>query len=245
MIRTACFYVTLFFATVATGSTILIASFLHIPFRAGGVYDRCTRAWGRWSLFGAGLPMEVQGLERVPPGRPVVFAANHSSLFDILVLYAVLPGSARFVAKQELARIPFFGSALLRSGNVVIDRSHPRAAQEAYRRAAEMMIARGVSAIVFPEGTRSRTGDLLPFKSMPFTLAILAGVPVVPVYVHNTFQILPKGAWLLRRLPIRVRIGDPIMTAGRTLDDRDAVRDAARGAIDDFRARVDALPLPG
>ena len=245
MIRTLLFYLALFFATVVIGTTVLVASLLHIPFRAGGVYDWCTRAWGRWSLAGAGLPLDVQGVERVPAGGTVVFAANHSSLFDILVLYAVLPGSVRFIAKQELARIPFFGTAILRSGNVVIDRSNPRAAQEAYRRAAAMMIARGVSAIVFPEGTRSRTGDLLPFKSMPFGLAILAGVPVVPVYVHNTFQILPKGSWRLRRLPIRVRVGDPIATAGRTLDDRDAVRDAARVAIEGFRARVDALPLPG
>ena len=245
MIRTLLFYLTLFCATVVTGTTVLVASLLHIPFRAGGVYDRCTRAWGRWSLAGAGLPLDVQGVERVPSGVPVVFAANHSSLFDILVLYTVLPGSVRFVAKQELARIPFFGKAMVRSGNIVIDRFHPRAAQEAYRRAAESMIARGVSAIVFPEGTRSRTGDLLPFKSMPFGLAIAAGVPVVPVYVHNTFEILPKGAWRLRRLPIRVRVGDPIATAGRTLDDRDTVRDAVRAAIEGFRARVDAVFLPG
>jgi 1-acyl-sn-glycerol-3-phosphate acyltransferase len=161
------------------------------------------------------------------------------------VLFAKLPGSVRFVAKRELARIPFFGTAMVRSGNVVIDRANPRAAQEAYQRAADRMIAQGVSAIVFPEGTRSRTGDLLPFKAMPFGLAIAAGVPVVPVYVHNTFQIMPKGAWRLRRMPVRVRIGDPIPTTGRTLDDRDAVRDATRAVIEGFRARVDALPLPG
>jgi 1-acyl-sn-glycerol-3-phosphate acyltransferase len=245
VIRTLWFYATLVVATVLTGTTVVVASLLRIPFRPGGVYDRCVRAWGRWSLAGAGLPMDVAGLERVPAGRPVVFASNHSSLFDILVLFAVLPGSVRFVAKQELARIPLFGPAMLRSGNVVIDRFHPRAAQEAYQRAAESMIARGVSAIVFPEGTRSRTGDLLPFKSMPFGLAIAAGVPVVPVYVHNTFQIMPKGAWRLRRLPVRVRIGEPMATAGRTLDDRDAVRDATRAVIEGFRARVDAVPIPG
>jgi hypothetical protein len=140
VIRTLCFYVTLVFATIVTGTTVLVASLVRVPFRRGGVYDWCTRAWGRWSLVGAGLPIDAQGLERVPPDR-VVFAANHSSLFDILVLYAVLPGSVRFVAKQELARIPFFGTAMVRSGNVVIDRFHPRAAQEAYRRAAETMIA--------------------------------------------------------------------------------------------------------
>jgi 1-acyl-sn-glycerol-3-phosphate acyltransferase len=245
VIRTAAFYVTFFFATVFNGLAVILASLLHVPFRPGGVYDRRTRAWGRWSLAGAGLVTDARGFELVPAGRPVVFAANHSSLFDILVLYAVLPGSARFVAKQELARIPFFGRAMVRSGNVVIDRFHPRAAQEAYRRAADQMLARGVSAIVFPEGTRSRTGDLLPFKSMPFGLAIAGGVPVVPVYVHDTFEILPKGAWRLRPRPIRVRAAQPIPTAGLTLDDRDAVRDATRAAIEGLRARVDAVPPPG
>jgi 1-acyl-sn-glycerol-3-phosphate acyltransferase len=243
VIRTLRFYLALFGATVITERRCSSRA-CSTSFRTSGVYDWCTRAWGRWSLAGAGLPLDVQGLERVPPGGPVVFAANHSSLFDILVLYAILPGSVRFVAKQELARIPFFGPAMVRAGNIVIDRVHPRAAHEAYRRAAELMIARGVSAIVFPEGTRSRTGDLLPFKSMPFGLAIAAGVPVVPVYVHNTFEIPPRGR-RLRRLPIRVRVGDPIATAGRTLDDLDAVRDAVRAAIERFRARVDALPLPG
>jgi 1-acyl-sn-glycerol-3-phosphate acyltransferase len=245
VIRTLAFYLTLLFATLAIGTTVVVASLLGVRFRPGGVYDRCSRAWGRWSLSGAGLPIDVQGAERVPAGQPVVFAVNHSSLFDILVLFAKLPGSVRFVAKRELARIPFFGTAMVRSGNVVIDRANPRAAQEAYQRAADRMIAQGVSAIVFPEGTRSRTGDLLPFKAMPFGLAIAAGVPVVPVYVHNTFQIMPKGAWRLRRMPVRVRIGDPIPTTGRTLDDRDAVRDATRAVIEGFRARVDALPLPG
>jgi 1-acyl-sn-glycerol-3-phosphate acyltransferase len=209
------------------------------------VYDFCVRGWATASLRAAGLPIAVRGMEQVPRDRAVVYASNHSSLFDILVLFAALPGSVRFVAKRELARIPVFGRAMVRSGNVVIDRAHPRAAHDAYQRAAEVIIARGVSAIVFPEGTRSRTGELLPFKAMPFVLAIAAGVPVVPVYVHHTFEILPKGAWRLRRLPIQLRIGAPIETAGSSLDDRDALRDATRAAIVALRARVDAAPVPG
>ncbi len=245
MIRTAWFYVVFVLATLYFAVKTIVASVLHVPLRRGGVYDGCVRGWGTWGLRAAGLRADVRGLERVPPDRVVVYASNHSSLFDILTLYAVLPGSVRFVAKHELARIPLFGRAMVRSGNLVIDRTHPRAAHEAYQRAAEVMATLGVSVIVFPEGTRSRTGDLLPFKAMPFSLAIAAGAPVVPVYVHNTFQILPKGAWRLRRFPIQVRIGAPIETTGYTLDDRDTLRDVTRAAIAAFRARVDAAPVAG
>src|SRR5207249_2293449 len=85
---------------------------------------------------------------------------------------------------------------------------------------AAAVIRGGISAVVFPEGTRSRTGELLPFKNAPFGLAIAAGVPVVPVYVHNTFEILPKGGIRLRPRPIRILVGEAIPTAGLALDDR-------------------------
>jgi len=162
-------------------------------------------------------------------------------MFDIWALSAALPGSTRFVAKQELTKIPFFGSAMVAAGHVTIDRFNRGKAFEAYDRAAQT-IKGGISTIVFPEGTRSRTGELLPFKNAPFGLAIAAQVPLVPVYVHNTFEILPKGAWRMRRLPIRIRIGAPIPTVGLTLDDRDQLRERTRAAIEALRARVDSQP---
>jgi 1-acyl-sn-glycerol-3-phosphate acyltransferase len=99
-----------------------------------------------------------------------------------------------------------------------------------------------VSAVVFPEGTRSRTGELLPFKNAPFGLAIAAQVPVVPLYVRNTFKILPKGRFLLRPRPIRVEVGRPIPTDGMTLERRQELRDRVRAAILELKARVDASP---
>jgi 1-acyl-sn-glycerol-3-phosphate acyltransferase len=111
---------------------------------------------------------------------------------------------------------------------------------EAYARAARTIREQGVSVVVFPEGTRSRTGELGPFKNAPFGLAIAAQVPVIPVYVHATFRILPKGAWRLRPMPIRISVGDPIPTVGLSLDDREKLRDITRAAIVTLRARVDA-----
>jgi 1-acyl-sn-glycerol-3-phosphate acyltransferase len=145
----------------------------------------------------------------------------------------------RMVAKQELANIPLLGRAMVRAGHIMIDRPNPRRALEAYERAAEV-IRSGVSAVVFPEGTRSRTGELLPFKNAPFGLAIAAQVPVVPLYVHNTFAILPKGRWFLRPRPIRIEVGEPIPTAGMTLERRQELRDRVHAAILALKARVDA-----
>jgi 1-acyl-sn-glycerol-3-phosphate acyltransferase len=149
----------------------------------------------------------------------------------------VLPGSTRFVAKQELARVLIIGPAMVKAGHIMIDRVNRRRAFEAYERAAAT-IRRGLSAIVFPEGTRSPTGELLPFKSAPFSLAIAAQVPVVPVYVHNTFEILPRGARVLHPKPIHVLIGDPIPVAGLGSGDREALRERTRTAILALKTRV-------
>ncbi len=129
-----------------------------------------------------------------------------------------------------------------RVGHIMIDRHAPAKAMEAYAEAAQR-IRGGISPIVFPEGTRSRDGKLLPFKNAPFGLAIAAQVPLVPVYVHDTFEILPKGAWRLRPKPIRIVIGDPIATAGLGPADRIKVRDQAHAAIAALRARVDSTAV--
>lgn len=244
MIRTAWFYLVVFVSTMWHGLRAILASLVGVRYRRDGIYDRASRGWARWILAAAGTPVEVTGLEHVPRDRPVVYASNHSSAFDIWALFATLPGSVRFVAKQELVRIPVFGRAMVAAGTVVIDRAHPKHAQEAYARAAAIMRS-GISTIVFPEGTRSPTGEFLPFKAMPFGLAIAAATPVVPVYVHNTFEILPKRSRRLRPRPIRIWLATPIETTAMTLADRGALRDAAFAAVAAFRARVDASPVRG
>jgi 1-acyl-sn-glycerol-3-phosphate acyltransferase len=238
MIRTLWFYTVLVVSSVIHSTGVILAAFLGVKRRPGGVYDWGTTDWSRQILRAAGTPVEVEGLHRIPHG-PVVYAANHSSTFDIWALAATLPGSVRMVAKRELARIPLLGRAMVTAGHVVIDRPHPRRALEAYERAAAV-IRTGVSAVVFPEGTRSRTGELLPFKNAPFGLAIAAQVPIVPVYVRNTFEIMPKGGFLLRPRPIQIEVGDPIPTAGMALERRQELRDRIHAAILRLKARVDA-----
>ncbi|MGH7538613.1 MAG: lysophospholipid acyltransferase family protein [Gemmatimonadales bacterium] len=242
MLRALWYHGVLVVSTVVHAVGTIVGAILGLRHRPGGIYDWGTSDWARWNLWGAGTPVRVDGLAHVPAG-PVVYASNHSSMFDIWALAAALPGSIRFVAKQELTRIPLLGRAMLAAGHVAIDRTNRRGAIEAYANAARIIRERGISAVVFPEGTRSRTGELLPFKNAPFGLAIAAQVPLVPVYVHDTFRILPKGAWRLRSAPIRVFLGTPIPTAELTLDQRETLRERARAAIVDLRARVDAAPI--
>jgi 1-acyl-sn-glycerol-3-phosphate acyltransferase len=217
----------------------VLAALFGVQRKPGGVYDWATVDWSRDVLSAAGTPVKVEGLDRIPRDQAVVYASNHTSMFDIWALAATLPGSTRFVAKEELGRIPLVGLAMRRAGHIMIDRFNRARAFEAYDKAAET-IRSGISPIVFPEGTRSPTGELQPFKNAPFGLAIAAQVPIVPVYVDGTYRILPKGGLRLHPMPIRIQIGEPIPTAGLTAEDRDGLRDRVRAAISELKARVDA-----
>lgn len=237
MIRTLWYYLVLVTSTVLHASVAIVVGVFRVPLKRGGIYDWASTDWSRDILRAAGTPVIVEGLENIPPDQPVIYASNHSSMFDIWALCATLPDSVRFVAKKELFKIPVLGSAMRAVGHIPIDRAARKKAFEAYNEAART-IKRGVTPVVFPEGTRSRTGELLPFKNAPFGLAIAAQVPVVPIYVHHTFEILPKGAWRLRPRPIRLLVGKPISTVGLRPEDREQLRDTVRAAMVALQSKV-------
>jgi 1-acyl-sn-glycerol-3-phosphate acyltransferase len=235
MLRSIWYLISLLVLTVWYGGQVILAALFGVENRRGGVYDQAARRWSKKVLKASGVTVNVNGTEHLPEhNNPVVYVSNHQSFFDILALAATLPGTYRFVAKKELAKVPVFGGAIKAAGHIYIDRQRRQAAFESYEKAAKV-IKEGLSALVFAEGTRSRTGNLLPFKKGPFVLAIAAQVPVVPVYCANTFDILPKGHVRIRPCPVTLYFGAPIPTTGMDYEDREKLLTEARRVIEGFR----------
>lgn len=201
---------------------VSLAASLGVAERPGGIYWWIPRAWTRALLWAGGVTVRVHGADRMGTGRePRIFASNHVSWYDVFVLAATLPRYA-FVAKAELLRIPIFGAGARAVGTVAIERDNRKSAFASYD-AAAAQVREGRPVIVFPEGTRGRAYSLRPFKKGPFVLAIAAQVPVIPVVVHGTMAIMPKGAWRIRPGVVDLHLLDPVPTTGLTYDDRDAL----------------------
>jgi len=175
-----------------------------------------------------GVRVEIRGLDRLPKDGALMFTPNHQSHFDIAALLGYLPGFNRFAAKRELFNEPILGMVLRTMGMIAIDRDNPVDAIEQL----SQLKTDGYSTIIFPEGKRSRDGQLLPFKKGPFVAAIHLGVPVVPVVCKGTRRIMPKGQYL-SIIPgsVEVVVLDPIATNDLTYDDRDRLRDLVRDRI--------------
>ena len=172
----------------------------------------------------------AEGLENIDPKQPYVIMTNHQSVIDIGAVIQTLPISFRFVAKKELTWIPIFGWALPLAGHVIIDRGERSKAVSSLQRAAQR-ISEGVNVIIFPEGTRSATGDLQPFKSGGFHLAIQAQVPFLPATISGTRVITPKRSLRVESGLIKIVYGKPIPTAGLSVDDRENLKNQVRRAI--------------
>lgn len=189
------------------------------------------KLWAKVALFIAGVRIQVIGAEKIPPGVPLIFMGNHQSNFDILTLYSGLPYHFSWIAKQELFRIPLFGYAMKRAGYLPLDRSDGRQALKTMEYAAQK-IRDGVSVIIFPEGTRSMDGKLLPFKRGGFLLAARAGVPIVPFTISGSAAVNPPKRLAVRRGTVSIRFGEPIPTAGATGKRRDELITRVREAIE-------------
>ncbi len=194
----------------------------------GGV--RAGRNWARWILWTSRVAVEVEGLENIAPDRSYVVMPNHQSAFDITAIAATLPLSWRFVAKRELTWIPFFGWGLVAAGHFVIDRRNNERSVRSLRRAAER-VQLGTSVIVFPEGTRGATGELGPFKSGGFHLAVEAGVPILPATISGSRRIAPPKSLRVESGRVVVRYGKPIPTEALADGDREQLKEEVRRAI--------------
>jgi 1-acyl-sn-glycerol-3-phosphate acyltransferase len=182
------------------------------------------RFWGQVLCRASGVSVTVDGLENLDHDKHYIFAANHGSQFDIFAMQGYLAHDFRFLAKQELFKIPFFGTGMRLAGYIPVDRARGRQAVKSLEAAAQR-IAAGTSVIIFPEGTRSLDGMLQSFKAGGMVLAIKAGVPLVPVGISGSFAVLPKGHLLARPGRIRIRIGKPISTKDYELKQKKELAD--------------------
>jgi 1-acyl-sn-glycerol-3-phosphate acyltransferase len=220
-------YVLIALYTVFWGTVACLALCVD---RSGESAIWVARNWVGWIFATCGIRAEAEGLEQVERSRPQIFMCNHQSVVDIGALIVTLPVSWRFVAKRELLWIPFFGWALGLSGHVIVDRGRREKAVASLRRAAER-VAGGVNVIIFPEGTRSPSGEMGPFKSGGFHLAIESQVPIVPVTVSGSRRITPKRSLRVESGRVKVVFGEPIPTKGLSVEDRQALKDAVRRGI--------------
>jgi 1-acyl-sn-glycerol-3-phosphate acyltransferase len=216
--------------TLFAGVVVIFVSFLNPD---SPLLQMIARSWGLILLKIARVPVQVEGLEHLRPGQAYVYAANHRSNFDIFVLISTLPGRFLFVAKKSLFKIPVFGQALSSIGSVSVDRDNLQSAIQSLNRAAAI-VRSGISMIIFPEGTRATSRELLPFKKGVFVMALKAGQPIVPVSISGTRFIQPRKSLRVRPGPVKVVISSPIAPSAfqRKEDLMAAVRQAINAHYD-------------
>lgn len=187
--------------------------------------------WAPALCWSAGARLDVRGLENVDWSKPSVIVVNHQSMTDIPVLQHALPINLRFIFKAELLNVPLLGQYLTAVGMIPVDRSNTAGARARLKVQAQRIANDCAATLAFAEGTRSRTGALLPFKKGAFILAIESQVQVVPVSVEGTRNIISPDGFRVRPGVVRVDVGVPIQTRGLTLADRDALMAQAQAAV--------------
>ncbi len=206
-------------STIGVVAVIVFAAYLGVPIRHGSIYEKLQRFWSRSLVLAGGVRTTVHNPERIEQRDACVYVANHVSWYDVFTLASVLPRWS-FVAKAELRKIPIFGRGAEAVGTIFVERTNHRSAMKMYELAA-VRIREGASVVVFAEGTRGDAYTLRPFKKGPFVLAISAGVPIIPVVIMGTREVMARGSWIVRPHPVDLHFLEPIPTAGLTYADRD------------------------
>jgi 1-acyl-sn-glycerol-3-phosphate acyltransferase len=238
MIRSAIALVTFVVETIVLAAIAVLSGLLD---RSGETVFRIARFWARLVLGVPGVRVKV--VERVPldPTRPYVFMCNHASMIDIWASFVAVPVSFRFIAKKQLARIPLFGWAMWAGRFIFIDRQNAVAARRSIEEAARR-IKSGQSVLIYPEGTRTRDGRLMPFKKGGFHLAIDSGVDIVPMAIEGSRALMPRGAMLIRAGEVRLQLGEPIPTKGLGPNDRERLVKEVRDRIAEMLGEPAAAP---
>jgi 1-acyl-sn-glycerol-3-phosphate acyltransferase len=227
-LRSYCFCLpVVYLYTGVLGTVALLVSLFD---GSGRMQHRIAHIWAGLILKTTGIRVHVKGVDHLHPPQPAIYAANHLSAIDIPVLYSSLPGQFRIMAKRQLFRYPFVGWYLRRSGQIPIVFGNAHASLRSLNRAGDAL-RNGMPLMVFPEGGRSKTGELQEFMAGAFYVAIRAQAPVVPIAIVGTYELLPINSFHIIPGDVDLVIGEPIPTAGLRLRDIEKLAAQTRQVI--------------
>jgi len=233
MLRTIWAIIVAIVVTIPSATTVLIIAMLS---SASPWIDPVIRLWARLVLWGAGVKVRGEGLETIDRSKRYILIANHHSYFDIPCIFAAIPQPIRFMAKKSLFSIPIFGWALARAGFIPIDRKNRRTAVKSFDLAVDR-IRKGNTIVIFPEEGRSREVAMRPFQRGAFLLAIRSELPILPLAIDGTYEVLRVGAKRITPGVVTIRVGTPIGTAGVSVRAKDTLLKESRGQIEGMLGR--------
>jgi len=216
---------------VVAGAIISSLCILCYPLNPSGrLNHHLAGLWAKVALWANGVKVRREGLEHIPGKGPYIFMSNHQGSYDIFALLSHLPFQFKWLAKREIFSIPILGWAMKATGYISIDRQGGRETVKAMKSAAEK-IHQGMSVVIFPEGSRSSDGSIQPFKKGGFTLAIKSQVPIVPIAISGSREIIQKGRMKVYPGSISILVDRPVETEGFTMKDRETLMEQLHGII--------------
>ncbi len=228
MIRTIWALLFAFVVTIPLATAVMVIALLS---SSSPLIDPIIRLWGRLILWGAGIELRTEGIERIDGHKRYILIANHHSYFDIPCIFAAIPQPTRFMAKKSLFVIPIFGWAIGRAGFIPIDRKNRRTAVKSFDLAVER-IRKGNTIVIFPEEGRSRELAMRPFQRGAFLLAIRSGLPILPLAIEGTWDVHRVGARRITPGVVTIRVGTVIETAGLSVRAKDSLSEQSRAQIE-------------
>jgi len=224
---------TIWAVTVAILSTIPLASatmVVAIVRSTSPLIEKIIQLWAWTIVAAAGIDLRIENAEGIRPDQRYILVSNHSSYFDIPCVFLAIRQPIRFMAKISLFKIPIFGWAIGRAGFIPIDRKNRRTAVKSFDLAAKR-IRKGNTIVVFPEEGRTRTGEMRPFQRGGFLLALKSELPILPIAIDGTYDVMPAGAWRVKPGRVTIRVGHVIPTAGLSLRDKERLAEMSRQQI--------------
>ena len=206
-----------------------IITMIFFPFNNTAPIHWVQILWCRLFFYWLFIPVTIDGKENINPRQSYVFVANHASMFDVFLIYGWLPVVFKWLMKKELRRIPFVGTACKAAGHIYVDRSNAKASAESLND-IKRQLHNGVSTVIFPEGTRSKDGNLGRFHSGAFRIAFDLNLPVVPLSLTGCYNVQRKGEIFVHRHPVHLHIGQPIDIS--QFEDKNEAMEIVRQAVE-------------